>query len=92
MVFGYHSDADFGPTEITGFWNGIDPPIGGYTIYHVTASRQEPSIHIAHNDAECINFARLFGGVGINTIDDAITYFSTINPDTNIFNSSGIIT
>ena len=92
MVFGYHGDADFGPTEITGFWNGIDPPIGGYTIYHVTASRQEPSIHIAHNDAECINFARLFGGVGINTIGDAITYFSTINPDTNIFNSSGIIT
>jgi hypothetical protein len=23
----------YGPTNVTGYWNGIDPPIGGHTIY-----------------------------------------------------------
>lgn len=92
MVFGYHSDAEWGPTVITGFWNGIDPPTSGYTIYYLTALRQEPIIVVAHNDTECIYFAKEFGGTGINTINDAITYLSVTNPDTNIFNDSGIIT
>lgn len=91
MVFGYHGDAEWGPTAITGFWNGIDPPTGGYTIYYMTELKQEPSIIIAHNDNECILLARQFGGSNINTISDATNYFSSLNPDTNIFSDSGLI-
>jgi hypothetical protein len=92
MVFGSHGDAEWGPTSITGFWNGADPPTGGYTIYYLTALRQEPIIYVANTDDKCIFLAKQFGGTNINTISDAITYFSVTNPDTNIFNDSGIIT
>lgn len=92
MVFRNHGDAQWGPTAITGFWNGIDAPTGGYTIYYLTLARQEPVIYVAHNDTECINLAKFFGGSSITTINDAVTYFSVTNPDTNIFDENGLIT
>ena len=85
IVFGL-DNADYGPTSTSGFWNGIDPPSSGYTIYTLTESRQEPSIVVAHNDAEAIYFAKSFGGTNINTIGDAINYFLSGSSYTTIAN------
>jgi len=87
IVFGL-DNADYGPTSTSGFWNGIDPPSSGYTIYTLTESRQEPSIVVAHNDAEAIYFAKSFGGTNINTINDAINYFLSGSSYTTISNMS----
>jgi len=85
IVFGL-DNADYGPTSTSGFWNGIDPPSSGYTIYTLTESRQEPSIVVAHNDDEAIYFAKSFGGININTINDAINYFLSGSTYTTIAN------
>jgi len=92
MVFGEHGVQDWGEIAVTGFWNGLDPPSGGYTIYYLTEAQQEPRIVIAHNNDQCIFFAKQFGGTNINSISDAITYLSQTNPDTNIFDENGLIT
>lgn len=89
IIFGLHGNEDLGPTEITGYWNGMDPPNGGYTIYTKTARQyDEPSIVIAHNDSEAIYFAKAYGGTNINTINDALSYLLTGSSQTTIVNSN----
>ena len=46
-------DVPKGPTNTTGYYNGITPPAGGYTIYLNKAS-QGPSIYTCANDTELI--------------------------------------
>ena len=48
-----------GPTGSTGFYNGIDIPVGGYAIY--TPGPNGPSIRTASNDAELINILNTLG-------------------------------
>jgi len=64
--------ADYGPTNITEFYTGITPPIGGYTIY-VAKQTQGPSIHVAYDDAQCIFFLKSFGSTG-TTISDVLAW------------------
>lgn len=63
---------DYGPTINTGFYNGITPPSGGYTIY-VHKVSQGPSIHVAYDDAQCIFFLKSFGATG-STISEVISW------------------
>ena len=44
-------DVGKGPTSSTGYYNGITPPTGGYTIYLNKVSGG-PSIYTATNDAQ----------------------------------------
>jgi hypothetical protein len=69
---GVNGAADYGPTNITGFYKGITPPVGGYTIY-VGKETQGPSIHVAYDDAQCIFFLKSFGSTG-TTISDVLTW------------------
>jgi hypothetical protein len=62
----------YGPTSETGFWNGVTPPVGGYTIY-VNKDSQGPSIHVAYNDIECINKLLKMGATG-TTIGDVLAW------------------
>jgi hypothetical protein len=84
IAFGRSGNADFGPTVTSEFWSGIEPAVGEYVIYRVTSSRHEPSIVVAHSDAECIWFAKSYGGTSIVTITDAVNYFTTGRTDTAI--------
>ena len=68
-VFGV---ADYGPTNITEFYTGITPPVGGYTIY-VAKETQGPSIHVAYDDEQCIFFLKSFGSTG-TTISDVLSW------------------
>jgi hypothetical protein len=69
---GVDGSDDYGPTSITGFYNGINPPIGGYTIY-VHKESGGPSIHVAYDDEQCLYFLKSFGATG-TTITEALNW------------------
>lgn len=71
---GVNGSDEYGPTNITGFYNGINPPVGGYTIY-VHREVGGPSIHVAKDDNECIFFLKSFGSTG-STINDVLSWSS----------------
>jgi hypothetical protein len=80
-------DVPKGPTENTGYWNGITPPVGGYTIYLGVGSGSL-SIYIANNDTELISLTNLiaFGGEVVwSNIWQCLIWFST-QPDKMVVN------
>lgn len=72
---GVKGGADYGPTSDTGFYNGIVPPVGGYTIY-VSKMSQGPSIHVPRTDEECLYYLNKYGANATN-ISDALTWAGT---------------
>ena len=70
---GVDTSVDYGPTSITGFWQGVTPNNSGYTIYHVTETEQ-PRIVVAQDDNALIFFANSFGG-DVSTVTEALNYF-----------------
>lgn len=77
FVVGVKKEAVYGDTNTSGFWNGIDPPAGGYVVYFNKAS-QGPAIFVLNSDAELISFAKRFSS-SISTITEAIQYFTNID-------------
>lgn len=53
MAIGVDPSIALGPTSVTGFYAGINPPSGGYTIYQNKLS-QGPSIYTVNNNAQLI--------------------------------------
>ena len=74
-----------GPTvSDTGYYNGITPPVGGYTVYQ-TKSTQGPSIRVASDDNGLITIATQYGGTNISTVTDALNYLNSLS-NTIVFN------
>ena len=71
-------DVDKGPTSTTGYWNGINPPSGGYTIY-VNKASQGPSIQVASNDNELISITNTIAGTSYTTVNECFNYFQGQN-------------
>ncbi len=71
-------DVPKGPTSSTGFYNGINPPNGGYTIY-LNKSTQGPSIYTPSNDAELISITNKIAGASYTTINECFNYFAGQN-------------
>ena len=69
MLIG-NNTADYGLT----FFNSINPPSGGYTIYlnKVTGG---PSIYVANNDAELITLTNQIAGTSYTTINECFNYY-----------------
>jgi hypothetical protein len=67
-------DVDKGPTSTTGYWNGITPPAGGYTIYLNKASGG-PSIYLASNDSDLISLTNKIAGTSYSTVNQCLSYF-----------------
>ena len=65
----------YGPTNITNFYNGKTPNVGGYTVY-VSNGSGSPSIFVAGNDAALITLSNQLGGSGITTIAAALNFFN----------------
>lgn len=72
------NNVGYGPTEVTGFWNGIQPPLSGYTLYGNKNDGNGPSICVFNNDSELISFVNQIGGTA-NNVYEAINHFSTNN-------------
>ena len=68
-------DVDKGPTSTTGYWNGITPPAGGYTIYLNKASGG-PSIYVASNDTQLISLTNRIAGTNYTTANECFNYFA----------------
>ena len=83
MVFG-SENVGYG----SGFWNGIDPPISGYTIYYYTSGMTQPSIVCAQNDTDLIYWAKVYCEETTNLINSANFLNGWVN--NNITVSSGI--
>jgi hypothetical protein len=68
-------DVGKGPTSETGYYNGITPPTGGYTIY-LNKESNGPSIYTASNDAQLISLTNSIAGQSYTTVSQCIQYFS----------------
>lgn len=77
---GVNGSDEYGPSNVTGFYAGVTPPVGGYTIY-VHRVSGGPAIHVANNDNECIFLLNSFGATG-STISDVLTW---VNGQTDIW-------
>jgi hypothetical protein len=67
-------DVGKGPTSTTGYYNGITPPSGGYTIYLNKAS-QGPSIYTVGSDAGLISLTNRIAGANYTTATQCFEYF-----------------
>jgi hypothetical protein len=77
-------DVGKGPTSTSGFYNGITPPSGGYTIYLNKASNG-PSIYVASNDAELISRTNQIAGTSYTTANECFNYYAS-QTDKMVFN------
>jgi hypothetical protein len=67
-------DVPKGPTSTTDYWTGISPPAGGYTIY-LNKSVNGPSIYVASNDSQLIDYTNRIAGTSYTTANECLTYF-----------------
>ena len=69
-------DVPKGPTSTTGYWNGITPPSGGYTIYLNKASNG-PSIYVPSNDSQLISLTNGIAGTSFTSATQCLNYYAT---------------
>jgi hypothetical protein len=74
------ADSVAGPTSTNGWYTGINPPTGSYTVYEVAASG-DPDIYCPINSTELINLVRSKGATGGNTgsVAAALAWIATQN-------------
>ena len=77
-------DVGKGPTSSTGYYNGVTPPSGGYTIYLNKAS-DGPAIYTASNEAQLTSLTNRIAGTNYTTSGECLNYFAT-QTDKMIFN------
>jgi hypothetical protein len=77
-TIGVFSGGTYGPTSTTNYWNGVTPPISGYTIYENKVANG-PSIRVPSNSTVLIDYAnRLYSGSSISTEAGALSYFNSL--------------
>jgi hypothetical protein len=71
MLIG-NNTGDYGGT----FYNGIDPPSGGYTIY-LNKATGGPSIYRPTNNTQLINITNQIAGTNYTTADECLNYYAS---------------
>jgi hypothetical protein len=90
-------DVEKGPTATTDYWNGITPPVGGYTIYLNKASGG-PTIYVAANAEALISLTNQIGSQSFTRLDAALDWYNTqadkmaVNIDYPPIITSGLVT
>jgi hypothetical protein len=64
------------PTDTTGFWHGITPPLSGYTIYLNKASGG-PAIYVTQDDNELISLTNRIAGATFTSATQTFNYYAT---------------
>ena len=77
-------DVGKGPTSSTGYYNGITPPTGGYTIY-LNKESNGPSIYTVTTEAQLTGLTSTIAGQTLTTSGACLNYFAT-QTDKMIFN------
>ncbi len=65
-----------GPTQTSGFYAGINPPSGGYTVY-INKQSGGPSIVCPANDADLITFTESLTGESMADVNACFAYFAS---------------
>jgi hypothetical protein len=70
-------DVGKGPSDTTGFYQGISPSSGGYVIYmNKSGAPGDLSYHNAPTDAELISFTNSLAGQSYTTVNECLVYFA----------------
>ena len=77
-------DVGKGPTSSTGYYNGITPPSGGFTIYLNKAS-EGPAIYTVSTEAQLTSLTNRIAGTNYTTSGACLNWFAT-QTDKMIFN------
>ena len=77
-------DVGKGPTSNTGFYNGITPPSGGYTIY-LNKSSGGPSIYTVSSDPQLTGLTSQIAAQTLPTAADALGWYNS-QTDKMVFN------
>ena len=77
-------DVGKGPTSSTGYYNGITPPTGGYTIY-LNKESNGPSIYTVTTEAQLTGLTSTIAGQSLTTSGACLNWFAT-RTDKMIFN------
>jgi hypothetical protein len=77
-------DVGKGPTSSTGYYNGITPPSGGYTIY-LNKETGGPSIYTVNTEAQLTGLTSSIAGQTLTTSGACLNWFAT-QTDKMIFN------
>jgi hypothetical protein len=68
-------DVGKGPTSTTGYYKGISPPIGGYTIY-LNKDTNGPAIYTVLNDTQLIDLTNKIAGTSYTTVNECFNYYT----------------
>jgi hypothetical protein len=77
-------DVGKGPTSSTGYYNGITPPSGGYTIY-LNKETGGPSIYTVTTEAQMVSLTNTIGAQSFTTSGQCLNWFAT-QTDKMVFN------
>jgi hypothetical protein len=67
-------DVGKGPTSSTGYYNGITPASGGYTVY-LNKESGGPSIYTVSTDGELISLTNNIAGASYSTTAQCLSYY-----------------
>jgi hypothetical protein len=89
-------DVGKGPTSETDYWNGITPPLSGYTIY-INKLDNGPSIYVPHNDDQLIDLTNKIGNTTYASVNECLNYYNSqsdkmiLNRDYESIKTDGLI-
>jgi hypothetical protein len=70
-------DVGKGPSDVTGYYQGVSPSGGGYVIYmNKPGAPGDLSYHNATNDSELISFTNNLAGTSYTTVQECLVYFA----------------
>ena len=69
-------DVNKGPSDVTGFYAGVEPPPLGYTIYSRRPDNL-PTIFVAQNDQELIFLTNQISENKFTTLNECLEYYSS---------------
>lgn len=73
VVLGMNS-VEYGPTSATGFWNGIEVPVGGYVMYIPYSNGNGMTIYSMSNNTELIKIVNEIGLQSFTTAAEALAW------------------
>ena len=78
----------YGPTSTTGFYVGVNPPVGGYTIYFYSGSTNYPYIYTPSNDTQLVN---IYNQVKGTSFSNAPQVEDDIADDDNVYLDGSVV-
>ena len=82
--FSANTTTDLGPTDVTGFYSGVDAPSGGYTVYQIGGTNGWTA-RVATDTTQLNSILISAGAIG-STLDERITWATNTN---SVFINSG---